>query len=291
MRLPCASVLPATASFFVSSASASFALASALPLALDLSSVFEAAIVRVRGRVAASSRRVETSSDRQRTMRKRRGTVCSSSICPGATADGFRAIVWLAVSTDQKRENPDGRSHVHFFLLTVYSRDEGSPIANLVAHPHARTMGLLKHTLTFIGTLFTVAGGAFMFAPADVVPAVYGQAMKAGSAYPWTRSGTFELAFGALLVMSRSWGAEERFKIGVVALLTLVGLLYNVTQHAVSSGMNTFALADPAYALVTALTVILVVGLVVNKMEPGVFEKDKGSKGTRKSTRVRTKRA
>ena len=81
-------------------------------------------------------------------------------------------------------------------------------------------MGLLKHTLTFFGTLFTVAGGAFMFAPADTVPAVYGNAMKAGSAYAWTRSGTFEMAFGALLVMSRSWGAEERFKIGVVALLT-----------------------------------------------------------------------
>ena len=169
--------------------------------------------------------------------------------------------------------------------------DEGLPKAHRVAHPHARTMGLLKHTLTFIGAFFTVAGGAFMFAPADAVPAVYSNAMKAGSAYAWTRSGTFEMAFGALLVMSRSWGAEERFKIGVVALLTLVGLLYNVTQHAVSSGMNTFALADPAYALVTALTVVLVVGLVVNKMEPGVFEKDKGSKGTRKSTRNRTKRA
>lgn len=224
-------------------------------------------------------------------MRKRRGTVCSSSICPGATADGFRAIVWLAVSTDQKRENPDGRSHVHFFLLTVYSRDEGSPIANLVAHPHARTMGLLKHTLTFIGTLFTVAGGAFMFAPADVVPAVYGQAMKAGSAYPWTRSGTFEMAFGALLLMSRSWGAEERFKIGIVTLVTLIGLIYDITQHAASSGINKFALADPTYALVTALAVVVAAGLVVNKMEPGIFEKDKGSKGTRKSNRVRTKRA
>jgi hypothetical protein len=180
---------------------------------------------------------------------------------------------------------------VHFFLLTVYSRDEGSPIANLVAHPHARTMGLLKHTLTFIGTLFTVAGGAFMFAPADVVPAVYGQAMKAGSAYPWTRSGTFEMAFGALLLMSRSWGAEERFKIGIVTLVTLIGLIYDVTQHAASSGINKFALADPSYAFVTALTVVVAAGLVVNKMEPGIFEKDKASKGTRKSTRVRTKRA
>ena len=145
--------------------------------------------------------------------------------------------------------------------------------------------------LTFIGTLFTVAGAAFMFASADTVPAVYGQAMKAGSAYAWTRSGTFEMAFGALLVMSRSWGAEERFKIGVVTLLTLIGLLYNVIQHAASSGINKFALADPAYALVTALAVVVAAGLVVNKLEPGIFEKDKGSKGTRKSTRVRTKRA
>jgi uncharacterized membrane protein YciS (DUF1049 family) len=99
------------------------------------------------------------------------------------------------------------------------------------------------------------------------------------------------MAFGALLVMSRSWGAEERFKIGVVTLLTLIGLLYNVIQHAASSGINKFALADPAYALVTALAVVVAAGLVVNKMEPGIFEKDKGSKGTRKSNRVRTKRA
>ena len=152
-------------------------------------------------------------------------------------------------------------------------------------------MGLLKHTLTFIGILFTVAVGAFMLASADTVPAVYGQAMKAGSAYAYARSGTFEMAFGALLVMSRSWGAEERFKIGVVTLLTLIGLLYNVIQHAASSGINKFALADPAYALVTALAVVVAAGLVVNKMEPGIFEKDKGSKGTRKSNRVRTKRA
>jgi hypothetical protein len=39
------------------------------------------------------------------------------------------------------------------------------------------------------------------------------------------------------------------------------------------------------------LAVVVAAGLVVNKMEPGIFEKDKGSKGTRKSTRVRTKRA
>ena len=78
---------------------------------------------------------------------------------------------------------------------------------------------------------------------------------------------------------------------GVVTLLTLIGLLYNVIQHAASSGINKFALADPAYALVTALAVVVAAGLVVNKLEPGIFEKDKGSKGTRKSTRVRTKRA
>ena len=166
-----------------------------------------------------------------------------------------------------------------------------APVAHRVAHPHARTMGLLKHTLTFFGTLFTVAGGAFMFAPADTVPAVYGNAMKAGSAYAWTRSGTFEMAFGALLVMSRSWGAEERFKIGVVTLLTIVGLLYDINQHAASSGINTFSLADPTYAVVIAFAVVVAAGLVVNKMEPGIFEKDKGSKGTRKSTRNRTKRA
>lgn len=196
------------------------------------------------------------------------------------------------MARSQKTRNPEQKTVARaLFLLTVYSRDEGSPIANLVAHPHARTMGLLKHTLTFIGTLFTVAGGAFMFAPADVVPALYGQAMKAGSVYPWTRSGTFEMAFGALLLMSRSWGAEERFKIGIVTLVTLIGLIYNVTQHAASSGINKFALADPTYALVTALAVVVAAGLVVNKMEPGIFEKDKGSKGTRKSTRVRTKRA
>ena len=40
-----------------------------------------------------------------------------------------------------------------------------------------------------------------------------------------------------------------------------------------------------------ATTVKMPAGLVVNKLEPGIFEKDKGSKGTRKSTRVRTKRA
>lgn len=164
-------------------------------------------------------------------------------------------------------------------------------MAHRVAHPHARTMGLLKHTLTFIGAFFTVAGGAFMFAPADAVPAVYSNAMKAGSAYAWTRSGTFEMAFGALLVMSRSWGAEERFKIGIVTLLTIVGLLYDINQHAASSGINTFSLADPTYAVVIAFAVVVAAGLVVNKMEPGIFEKDKGSKGTRKSTRNRTKRA
>ena len=152
-------------------------------------------------------------------------------------------------------------------------------------------MGLLKHTLTFIGTTFTALGAGFMFAPADIVPAAYGSAMKAGTTYAWTRSGTFEMAFGALLVMSRSWGAEERFKIGVVTLLTLLGLIYDVNQHAASSSIKKWSFSDPTYCLLSFLTLVVAAALVINKMEPGIFETDKGSKGTRKSTRIRTKRA
>lgn len=153
-------------------------------------------------------------------------------------------------------------------------------------------MGLLKHTLTFVGTLFTALGVAFMFAPADAVAAAYGGAsLTKGSTYAWTRSGTFELAFGALLLMSRQWGSEERFKIGVVTLLCLLGLLFNIANHASSAGIPELALTDPTYALVSVLALVLAAALVINKMEPGIFEQDKGSKGTRKSTRIRTKRA
>ena len=56
-------------------------------------------------------------------------------------------------------------------------------------------------------------------------------------------------------------------------------MLYNVIQHAASSGINKFALADPAYALSQALAVVVAAGLVVNKLEPGIFEKDKGLEG------------
>ena len=155
-------------------------------------------------------------------------------------------------------------------------------IPTLICSPS--NMGLLKHTLTF--------GVAFMFAPADAVAAAYGGAsLTKGSTYAWTRSGTFELAFGALLLMSRQWGSEERFKIGVVTLLCLLGLLFNIANHASSAGIPELALTDPTYALVSVLALVLAAALVINKMEPGIFEQDKGSKGTRKSTRIRTKRA
>ena len=154
------------------------------------------------------------------------------------------------------------------------------------------TMGLLKHTVTIVGTVITVGGGAFMFAPADAVTAVYGGAsLTKGSTYAWTRSGTFEMGFGALLLLSRSWGSEERFKIGVVTLCMICGLLFNVHNHAGSAGMPKLALTDPTYALVFLMALATAVGLVLNKLEPGIFTQDKGSKGTRKSARLRTKRA
>ena len=88
-------------------------------------------------------------------------------------------------------------------------------------------MGLLKNMLTVVGFTFTLAGAGLTIATEDTVSAVYGAAPASSSLFAFTTRGTFELGFGALLVLSRNWGSEERFKIGVVSLFVCVGLLFN----------------------------------------------------------------
>ena len=153
-------------------------------------------------------------------------------------------------------------------------------------------MGLLKNMLTVVGFTFTLAGAGLTIATEDTVSAVYGAAPASSSLFAFTTRGTFELGFGALLVLSRNWGSEERFKIGVVSLFVCVGLLFNFSRHADSGGMEPFSLTHPAYGGTCVLAVGFLVALVLNRMEPGIFESDKKSKsGTRKSSRTRPKRA
>lgn len=89
-------------------------------------------------------------------------------------------------------------------------------------------------------------------------------------------------------------GSEERFKIGLVSLLICGSIMFNFHTHAEASGLPAFN-ADtlttvPAYGLLTLMTVILLVAVVINKLEPGVFEQDKAG-GSKRSTRGRPKRA
>lgn len=151
-------------------------------------------------------------------------------------------------------------------------------------------MGLLKNLLTATGVFFSLVGVGLMFATADTVTAVYGKPPPAKSLFAFATRGTFEIAYGALLVLSRNWGSDERFKIGIVTAGLGLGLIFDVNAHAAASGFEPFSLSNPTYAGLSVLTLLLVVAVVLNKMEPGIFEKDKTG-GVRKSTRTRPKRA
>lgn len=153
-------------------------------------------------------------------------------------------------------------------------------------------MGLLKNMLTVVGFVFTLTGAGLTIATEDTVSMAYGGVPKPSELFAFTTRGTFEMGFGALLVLSRNWGSEERFKIGAVTLFVCVGLLFDFSRHAESGGMQPFSLTHPAYGGTCALAVGFLVALVLNRMEPGIFESDKNAQsGTRKSSRARPKRA
>lgn len=53
-------------------------------------------------------------------------------------------------------------------------------------------------------------------------------------------------------------GSEERFKIGVVSVILCGSVIYNIYNHAESSGLPPFALTHPPYAGIVLLFASLV---------------------------------
>ena len=150
-------------------------------------------------------------------------------------------------------------------------------------------MGLLKNLLTATGVFFSLVGVGLMFATADTVTAAYGKPPPAKSLFAFATRGTFEIAYGALLVLSRNWGSDERFKIGIVTAGLGLGLIFDVNAHAAASG-RALQPFEPNVRGGFRPDAPSRHAVVLNKMEPGIFEKDKTG-GVRKSTRTRPKRA
>mmetsp|Transcript_4381 Transcript_4381/g.10657 ORF Transcript_4381/g.10657 Transcript_4381/m.10657 type:complete len:151 (-) Transcript_4381:406-858(-) len=149
-------------------------------------------------------------------------------------------------------------------------------------------MGFLKHLLTGTGAFFTAVGFGLMVDPAATVKLAYQADIKDSALAAWSTRGAFEFGFGLLMVFSRSWGSDERFKVGLVSVAVMAGLCVSFFKHAEASGMPAFALTVPAYGGAVLATVLLAAAVVINKMEPGIFESDKDA--PRRSARTRAKR-
>ena len=86
--------------------------------------------------------------------------------------------------------------------------------------------------------------------------------------------GIMMILVGTCLMASRAWGSEVRAIVGSVTLALFFAILGVLLIEGPESGLPRFTASNPVHALVVAIS-LYIPALIVNRMEPGVFEWDK----------------
>ena len=143
--------------------------------------------------------------------------------------------------------------------------------------------GLLRSTNAIVGMGLVGIGIAMIASPGLVVPEMYGkkkngQRVKGEPSTGWVAIGCFEVFMGTVLCMSFYWGKEARFWLGLVYLLLMCALMYDLSENGSKAGLAPFGPNNFTYTALICTSCWYVVALVMNRLEPGYLTADKQTK-------------
>ena len=143
--------------------------------------------------------------------------------------------------------------------------------------------GLLRYTNAIVGMGLVGIGIAMIASPELVVPEMYGkkkngQPVKGEPSTAWVAIGCFEVFMGTVLCMSFYWGKDARFWLGLVYLLLMCALMYDLSENAPKAGLAPFGFNNFTYTALIFASCWYVVALVMNRLEPGYLTADKKTK-------------
>ena len=143
--------------------------------------------------------------------------------------------------------------------------------------------GLLRYTNAIVGMGLVGIGIAMIASPELVVPEMYGkkkngQRVKGEPSTAWVAIGCFEVFMGTVLCMSFYWGKDARFGLGLVYLLLMCALMYDLSENAPKAGLAPFGLNNFTYTALIFTSCWYVVALIMNRLEPGYLTADKKTK-------------
>ena len=143
--------------------------------------------------------------------------------------------------------------------------------------------GLLRYTNAIVGMGLVGIGIAMIASPELVVPEMYGkkkngQRVKGEPSTGWVAIGCFEVFMGTVLCMSFYWGKEARFWLGLVYLLLMCALMYDLSENGSKAGLAPFGPNNFTYTALICTSCWYVVALVMNRLEPGYLTADKKTK-------------
>ena len=160
-------------------------------------------------------------------------------------------------------------------------------------------MGLLKAYNGLLGAFVTVFGLYHVFLPYHAIE-LYGEFDPASpppappspslrhsgailyehrtpSTGAWfiTMMGIMMILVGTCLMASRAWGSEVRAIVGSVTLALFFAILGVLLIEGPESGLPRFTASNPVHVSLVVAISLYIPALIVNRMEPGVFEWDK----------------
>ena len=143
--------------------------------------------------------------------------------------------------------------------------------------------GLLRYTNAIVGMGLVGIGIAMIASPELVVPEMYGkkkngQRVKGEPSTAWVAIGCFEVFMGTVLCMSFYWGKEARFWLGLVYLLLMCALMYDLSENGSKAGLAPFGPNNFTYTALICTSCWYVVALIMNRLEPGYLTADKKTK-------------
>ena len=158
-------------------------------------------------------------------------------------------------------------------------------------------MGLLKAYNGLLGAVVTVFGayhvlfpyhaielyGVYDPVPPPPAPSQSGARLYVHDDTPATGSwfitmmGIMMILVGTCLMASRAWGSGVRAIVGSTTLALFLAILGVVLIEGPESGLPRFTTANPVHVALVVAIVLYIPPLIVNRMEPGVFEWDKAA--------------
>ena len=92
-----------------------------------------------------------------------------------------------------------------------------------------------------------------------------------------TMMGIMMILVGTCLMASRAWGSGVRAIVGSTTLALFLAILGVVLIEGPESGLPRFTPSNPVHVALVVAIVLYIPPLIVNRMEPGVFEWDKAA--------------